>query len=95
MAGLVSPTNDILLLESLAGLKRILAELPSSKEPFRLKHIQDIIKGKDSNSVADTRNVAMMILAFYALLQVDELKHIKVRDLEFFNDPMELTIPRS
>jgi integrase len=90
LAGLVSPTHDILVVEFLKGLKYRLAKPKSPKEPFSLKHIQQFMDIMLHTSLTDLRNTCIIVLCFYAFLRFDELVNIKVKHVVFY--PSHLTV---
>jgi site-specific recombinase XerD len=83
MAGLPSPSHSILVSEVLQGLKRSLAKPTIRKEPLELSHIRKIAESIDFASISDVRNSVLIIVAYYAMLRVDELRHIKLSHLKF------------
>jgi integrase len=95
IAGLDSPTDNILVSETLNGLKRRLAQPKVQKYPLKLEHINKLIDIKDNSSPADIRNTCVMVLAFYAFLRVDELKNIRTHHLIFHEGHLEIRINRA
>jgi hypothetical protein len=77
LAGLESPTDAVLVKEALNSLKRKLAKKTERKEPLASKHIQQIIDNVLMTDVTDLRNSTLMVLAFFALLRSDEIRHVK------------------
>jgi integrase len=95
MAGLLSPTSDVLIVETLNGLKRQLARPTVPKEPFSLENINCIIDVLASESLKDIRDTTMIVLGFFAFLRVDELRQLKCNDIVFHITHLELYIRRS
>ena len=95
LAGLVSPTKDILVSECLAGLKAKLAKPRLPKEPLQLSHIRRIFSELQENSLTDLRDTCIIFLAFYGFLRFDELSHLRVKHICIRTDHLELHIERA
>ena len=95
MAGLDSPTDSILIKEALLGFKRRLAQPTIRKEPFTKEQIMQIIDVMDVTSLADVRNTALIVLAFFGLLRVSELRALKAQDIQWLDDHIVLHIRKS
>jgi integrase len=95
LSGLESPTDAVFIREALNSLKRKLAKKTVRKEPVASIHIQQLIDTVLLDDVTDLRNTTLMVLAFFALLRSDELRHIRKEDLSFTDTHLNLSIPRS
>jgi hypothetical protein len=81
MASLPSPTDHILVQESLQGFRRRLARPTVRKDPFLQIHIHRLITLIDRSSLVDVRNTVLIVVAYFALLRVSELRHIRACDI--------------
>jgi integrase len=95
LAGLESPTRNILVTEISNGLKRRLARPPQPKEPFEREHIQQLIRGMECNNLTDIRNTLIIVIAYFAFLRVDELRHVRSTHLIISHDHVKIAIPKS
>jgi integrase len=95
LSGFDSPTNNILVIEALRGLRRTLAKPAKPKEPLTLQNIYDINDKTELNSVKDVRDTTMILLAFYAFLRVSELMHLRSEHIIIKENHLELAIPSS
>jgi site-specific recombinase XerC len=84
--------EDVLVAETLAGLKVKLARPKQPKQSFTVAHIQALIDSMDSTNLTDVRNVCLMVLAFYAFLRFDEVARLKYKHVYFHNTHTEITI---
>jgi integrase len=95
MAGLPSPTDHILVQESLQGFRRRLAKPTVRKDPFLQIHIHQLITIIDRLSLVDVRNTVLIVVAYFALLRVSELHHIRACDIVVYDNRVEIGIPSS
>ena len=95
LAGLDSPTEHVMIIEALHGLRRKQAKPTVRKEGFTKVHVHQLINELDVSSVVDTRNTVLIVLAYFALLRVSELINIKACDVIIWHDRLELVIPTS
>ena len=95
LAGLDSPTRHVLIVETLNGLKRQLARPTIPKEPFEREHIHKLFDILDPGKLTDIRNTLIIVLAYFAFLRVDELRHVCTQHIEINNSHAEITIPKS
>ena len=95
LAGLESPIKHILVSEICNGLKRKLARPSQPKEPFERKHIHQLFKSMQSSQLTDVRNTLIIVLAYFAFLRVDELRHMRATHIRITDDHAEITIPKS
>ena len=93
--GHLSPTTNVVVQEVINGIKRSLACPVLHKEPFTADNIKSFITIMDKGSLTDVRNTVMISLAFFAFLRVDELLHIRVKDVLLDTDHLQLTLPLS
>jgi integrase len=95
LAGLETPTRNPLVLETINGLKRKLARPSVRKEPFEREHIHKLIEAVNTDSITDVRNTLIIVLAYFAFLRVDELRHVENQHLKISSSHLEITLPRS
>ena len=95
LAGLDSPTEHVMISEALNGFRRKLAKPTVRKEPFTREHVHHLILLLDTSSVVDMRNTVLIVLAYFALLRVSELRNIRACDVLMWPDRLELSIPIS
>ena len=95
LAGLETPTSNPLIIETLKGLKRKLARPSIRKEPFEREHIHSLFDLLRTESVTDVRNTLIIVLAYFAFLRVDELRHVQKQHLTVSESHVEISIPRS
>jgi integrase len=93
--GFNSPIKDPIVVEVIAGLKRMLAAPSSPKEPFTPENIKSIFNITNKQSLTEIRNASLITLAYFAFLRVDELLHIQLKDITFFDSHLQLCIPKA
>ena len=93
--GFNSPIKTPIVAEVINGLKRLLAGPVSPKEPFTPNDIKRIFTDTNKSSLTELRNTAMITIAYFAFLRVDELLHIKLNDLTVFKDHLQINIPKA
>ena len=95
LAGLSSPSNNVFVKEALISLRRKLARPTVRKKPIDLTHIHDLIDNLQIENVTDVRNTTIIVLAFFALLRSDEIRKLKLGDIEFAVNHVTLHIRSS
>jgi site-specific recombinase XerD len=95
LAGLSSPTKEILVTEIVSGIKRQLAKPAVPKEPLLPCHIEKILDSVDYTSITDVRNSTIIVLGYYALLRFDEIRQLKTSHIIFSDSHVEISVPRS
>jgi integrase len=95
LAGFSSPSQHVLVAETLAGLKVRLAKPKQPKVPFSVAHIHLLFDRLDVSNLTDVRNVCLMGLAFFAFLRFDEVVHLKVGNVSLHNTHAELIIEKA
>jgi site-specific recombinase XerD len=90
-----SPMSNPVVIEVINGLKRSLAGPVVHKEPFTPEHILRFVTVMNKKSLTDVRNTLMILVAFFAFLRVDELIHIKLKDISIHNDHVQINLPQS
>jgi integrase len=93
--GLVSPTRHPLVVEVLNGVKRMLAQPVSHKEPFTAANIREFFAVMDSSLLTDVRNTALIVTAFFAFLRISELLQLKRKNLTIHKTHVELFISQA
>ena len=95
LAGIDSPSKSHIVREVVQGIKRKLARPRRPKEPLTIDNIRAIFDILLPESVTDTRNTALIVIAFYALLRFDEIWHLKVSHVRWFESHVEIHIPKA
>jgi integrase len=95
LAGVPSPTKDILVNEILSGIKRQLAKPRAPKDPLLPEHIEKIFDSVNVESLTDLRNTTLIVLGYYALLRFDEIRQIKISHITFHASHLEISVPKS
>jgi integrase len=95
LAGYSSPTENVLVTETLAGLKVRLAKPRKTKDPFSVVHINMIFDNMKESDLTDVRNVALMGLAFYAFLRFDDVVRLKVHNIISHSTHVEIEIEKA
>lgn len=96
IAGLPSPTEDIIVNMMREGAKRILGtKIINRKEPLTLDHLKQIISKSNLKNLLELRNVCMFSLAFAAMLRADDLIRIRRNNIKFFPGYMTIEIEKS
>ncbi|XP_065889002.1 integrase/recombinase xerD homolog [Dysidea avara] len=96
MAGLPSPSSNPLVLTTLSGLRRSLAQPVVRKEPITPDMLEAMVRACGANpTLADVRFLAVCLLGFAAFLRYEELSNLKCSDVLFFADHMEIKIRSS
>jgi site-specific recombinase XerD len=95
LAGMESPTDNVIVRETMNGLKRQLARPVNKKDPLEPDHITKLFDVMNMDSITDLRNTTIIVLSYYALLRFDEMCHIRCSDVGLFDEYIEITIHRS
>ena len=97
MATVEDVTVHPLVVQVLAGAKRILAHKVSKKEPIKPEHLLQLTEmfGADGASLADVRALTFCLLGYAGFLRFDELSKLRVCDISIFRDHLELFIESS
>jgi integrase len=95
IAGMVSPTTDILVVEFLKGLKYRLAKRKSPKEPFLLSHIHAFMDIMVRTSLTDVRDTCIITLAFYGFLRYDEISRLEINHIHLSSSHLTLFIAKA
>jgi integrase len=93
--GFMSPTLSPLVIETIAGLKRVLAKPVKKKDPFMVEHMQRLHLMLIPGCLTDLRNNCILIIAFFGFLRVEEIIHLTFGDVVFLVSHVELNLPRS
>ena len=82
------------IAETLAGIRRTLGVAVEKKRPLTSHHLR-LIAGKYGESLRDLRDVAIVLLGWYAATRRSEIVALNVSDVEFVASGMILTLTRS
>jgi integrase len=95
ISGLSSPTKDLLVIETLNGIKRMLAAPTNHKEPFTAIDIRKFVAIMDKTSLCDVRNTLMIVFGFSAFLRVEELLNIQLEHVTIHETHVAIHIPKA
>lgn len=97
MATVEDITGHPIVVQVLAGAKRLLAHKTTKKEPITPEHLLLLVQrfGARDASLADVRALTVCLLGFAAFLRFDELSKLRLCDITIFGDHMELFIESS
>ena len=92
--GLPSPCNDPLVMEQMKALRRRYGKPPAKSKPLSLAQLRRVLSAIEGDLLG-LRDKAILTVLFCGALRRAELCSINVRDLEFVDEGLKLTIPRS
>ncbi len=94
--GFLDPTNHPAIQKTMAGIMRIHAKPKQKAHPLSPEDLILIIKklNKD-DSFSAYRDKALLQIGFYGAFRRSELVNIKVEDIEWKNQGIDILIPRS
>jgi integrase len=97
MATVEDITDHPIVVQVLAGAKRLLAHKTTKKEPITTEHLTLLLQrfGSRDASLADVRALTVCLLGFAAFLRFDELSNLKLCDIAIYGEHMELFIESS
>ena len=97
MATVEDITTHPIVVQVLAGAKRLLAHKTTKKEPITPEHLSLLVQkfGPKDASLADVRALSICLLGFAAFLRFDELSKLRLCDVTIHGDHMELFIESS
>ncbi len=97
MATVEDITSHPLVIQVLAGAKRMLAHRIIKKKPLQPDQLQMLVNhfGAKDASLADIRALTFCLLGFAGFLRYDELSKLKLCDITIYGDYMELFIESS
>jgi integrase len=93
--GLENPTKHPLILETINGVKRMLAQPTCHKEPFTAENVKEFFRIVDTLSLTDVRNTAMIIIAFFGFMRISELLSIRRCHVTVHNTHIEIQVPQA
>lgn len=94
MATVEDITAHLLVQQVLARAKRLLAHKTSRKELITVEHLESLVERFDSKdaSLTDIIVLTFCLLGFAGFLRFDELSHIRIHDISFHQEYMELFV---
>ena len=97
MATVEDVTAHPLVVQVLAGAKRMLAHKTSKKEPLTPEHLRVLVEkfGSENATLADIRALTFCLLAFAGFFRFDEMARIRLCDIAIHVDHMELFVESS
>ena len=97
MATVEDITTHPLVVQVLAGAKRMLARKTTKKEPLQPEQLLMLVNrfGARDASLADVRALTFCLLGYAGFLRYDELSKLKLCDITTYGDHMELFIESS
>jgi site-specific recombinase XerD len=95
LQGLASPVKDPVVTEVINGIKRKLACPTLRKEPFSADNMKNLVLLMRPVSLTDVRNTTLMVIAFVAFLRFEEVTNIRIQDITFHAEHVEINIPKA
>ena len=95
LAGLESPSKNVLVLEVLQGIKRGLAKPTVHREPFAPEHVKAFFDVLNKKSLTDLRNTVIIVIAYYGFFRFEEVSSITLDQVSFHSTHVEIFIPKS
>jgi integrase len=93
-SGFPSPRADPLVRDTLRGIRRRLGTAPTRKAPLVLEDLGTVL-GQLPDSIAGTRDRAILLVGFWGALRRSELVAIDVEDVEFTEQGVLVRIRRA
>ena len=93
-SGFPSPRADPLVRDTLRGIRRRLGTAPTRKAPLVLEDLRTVLE-QLPNTIAGTRDRAILLVGFWGALRRSELVAIDVEDVEFTEDGVLVRIRRA
>ena len=96
IAGLQSPTDNIIVQQIVEATKRLYGKSPSPRKPITVDTLSQIVSkyGGSRASLSDLRVCFIFLVGFAGFMRSDELIHIQRKHISIFHDHMEIYIPR-
>ena len=95
-AGLEGSHSAPIIQATFAGLQRLLAKPTTKKEPITLDLLRQMVQTSATPpSLAESRLLAICLLAFSAFLRIDEVLSIRCCDIRFEKDYMSIHLMSS
>ena len=97
MATVEDATTHPLVVQVLAGAKRLLAHKVTKKEPIKPEHLLRLVEefGGENATLADIRALTFCFLGYAGFLRFDELSKLRVCDISIYKEHMEIFIESS
>ena len=93
-AGFESPTHNILVRETLAGIRRTLSVAQTRKAPVRVASLRQVVE-VIPDDLKGKRDRAVLLIGYICAFRRSELVAIDIEDLEFVEEGMRITVRRS
>ena len=93
-AGHPTPTSDLRVRTTLAGIRRTLGTAPEQKTPALTADVRTMVEAMP-DTLAGARDRALLLLGFAAALRRSELVGLDVADVAEQNDGLVITVRRS
>jgi len=90
-----SPTRANVVRETLKGIRRALGTAQEKSKAILVEDLRVMVESLDPVSLLGVRDRALLLLGFAAALRRSELVALDVRDVEFRDQGMVLTVLRS
>lgn len=86
-----------LVVQALAGAKRILAHKTKKKEPLTREHLLALVDrfGAEKATLGDVRALTFCLLGFAGFFRFDEMSKLRICDISIHEDHMELFVESS
>jgi site-specific recombinase XerD len=93
--GFDDPCSTTVVRQTLKGIKRTLGCKVTQKNPILTKELRAMIDTIDNSTLTGKRNKALLLVSFFTAARRSELSDMKVEDLQFTEEGMIQTLPRS
>ena len=96
MAGIPSPTDSPVIHDVSRAARRLIGtRLINKREPILPDMIKKLVEASNLDNLLDLSNVCIFLLAFAGFLRIEEVFHIKYRDIAFHDTYVAIKVDRS
>ena len=95
VSGLEDPTKNVFLKQVLQSIKRGTCTNKEDKNVVSVNDLHLMVQNTDVENLKELRICTMMLLAFFSFMRINEVIHIKLEDLKFGEENLEINIPIS
>jgi integrase len=95
LAGLDSPTSNIVVRNTVAGLKRKLSKPRKVAMPITTEHLRKMVACSDLKDLSDLRALAIILLSFSGLLRFAEVSSVRTEHIIVKQSHLELVLPKA
>jgi integrase len=90
-----SPTHELLVRNTMKGIRRTIGTHQSRKAPAEIDILRMMIETQDLETLIGVRNQTLLVIGFSGALRRSELVGIDVEHLEFTRNGIKVFIPKS